>query len=195
MVEQLSPLAPVIRYGRFGRTDGEAGVSLSEAAPGSIVQVTVWPGGEQAAIDAIWKLTGLELSARPGHGVVARSNAGFGIGPGRFLLVDDEEGLEQRLRGAIPGLIGAVTDLTHGRTAIRIAGPKAEWVLAKLFAIDFSAAAFPLSHGVATKHHEIFAQIHRTAADGFDIYVFRSFARSFWKALRHAAEEVGYDVA
>ena len=195
MVEQLSPLASVIRYGRFGQAAGEAGVNLSETAPGSIVQVTVWQGGEQAAIDAIWKLTGLELSARPGHGVVARSNSGFGIGPGKFLLVDEDEGLEQRLRGAIPGLIGAVTDLTHGRTAIRIAGPKAERVLAKLFAIDFSPAGFPLSHGVSTAHHQIFAQIQRIAPDAFDVYVFRSFARSFWKTLRHAAEEVGYDVA
>ncbi len=28
--------------------------------------------------------------------------------------------------------------LAHGRTVIRISGPKAEWVLAKFFAIDFT---------------------------------------------------------
>jgi heterotetrameric sarcosine oxidase gamma subunit len=67
-------------------------------------------------------------------------------------------------------------------------------VLAKFFAIDFSLAAFPLGAGRATTHHEIFAQIQRTGPDRFDIYVFRSFARSFWKTLCHGCEEVGYEV-
>ena len=73
-----------------------------------------------------------------------------------------------------------MTDLSHGRTAIRISGPKAEWVLAKFFAIDFSLPAFPVGSGVSTVHHDIFAQIQRTGANQFDLNVFRSFARSFW---------------
>jgi heterotetrameric sarcosine oxidase gamma subunit len=36
--------------------------------------------------------------------------------------------------------------------------------------------------------------VQRTGADQFDLYVFRSFARAFWKTLCHAAEEVGYEV-
>jgi sarcosine oxidase subunit gamma len=43
-------------------------------------------------------------------------------------------------------------------------------------------------------HHDIFAQIQRTGASQFDLYVFRSFARAFWNALSHASEEVGYEV-
>ena len=74
--------------------------------------------------------------------------------------------------------IGTVTDLSHGRTAIRISGPKAEWVLAKFFAIDFALPAFPEGAGRSTAHHDIFAQIQRTGAEQFDLYVFRSFARS-----------------
>jgi sarcosine oxidase subunit gamma len=67
-------------------------------------------------------------------------------------------------------------------------------VLSKLFAIDFALLAFPVGSGVATVHHDIFAQIQRTGEDAFDAYVFRSFARSFWKMLGHAAEEAGYEV-
>ena len=37
-------------------------------------------------------------------------------------------------------------------------------------------------------------QAQRTGEEQFDLYVFRSFARSFWKMLGHAAEEVGYEV-
>ena len=80
------------------------------------------------------------------------------------------------------------------RTALRIAGPKAEWVLSKLFAIDFSTENLPQGAGISTNHHEVFAQIQRTGPDQFDIYVFRSFARSFWHTLCRAAEETGYEV-
>lgn len=194
MAEQLSPLAPVLRPGRYGNTAAEIGVTLSETAPGSIVQVAAWPGGEHAVIEAIARVTGLALGEQPGDGEVSKTAAAFGIGPGKFLLVDEEEGLEPKLSGGVPAMIGAVTDLSHGRTAIRVAGPKAEWVLSKLFAVNFAEPAFPAGHGVSTQHHEIFAQIQRTGQDQFDLYVFRSFARSFWHMLTRAAEEVGYQV-
>ena len=67
-------------------------------------------------------------------------------------------------------------------------------MLSKLFAIDFSPTALPLGAGRSTMHHDIFTQIQRTGPTAFDLYVFRSFARSFWKMLCHASEEVGYEV-
>ncbi len=97
-------------------------------------------------------------------------------------------------RGQIEGQLGSVTGLSHGRTAIRVDGPRAEWVLAKLFAIDFGLTALPVGSGVATQHHDLLAQIQRTGAMRFDLYVFRSLARSFWKTLCHSAEDVGYEV-
>lgn len=66
--------------------------------------------------------------------------------------------------------------------------------MAKLFALDFALQSFPLGAGRATLHHDIHAMVQRVGDDAFDVYVFRSFARSFWKALCHAAEEVGYEV-
>ena len=36
--------------------------------------------------------------------------------------------------------------------------------------------------------------IQRVGENAFDVYVFSSFARSFWKTLCHAAEEIGYEV-
>ncbi|TIW88952.1 MAG: sarcosine oxidase subunit gamma family protein, partial [Mesorhizobium sp.] len=118
----------------------------------------------------------------------------FGFAPGKFTVADEAQGLATAFAKVVTPAIGTITDLSHGRTAIRIAGPKAEWVLAKFFAIDFALPAFPIGAGRSTTHHDIFAQIQRTGTDQFDIYVFRSFARSFWKALCHASEEVGYEV-
>ena len=194
MVDQLSPLEPVLRVGSHGDFAAGVGVTLSETQPGSIVQAAAWRGHERIVIDAIRDKAGLALPDGAGGGIVTDGKAAFGFAPGKFLVVDQEEGLAVTLAAAITADAGTVTDLSHGRTAIRVAGPKAEWLLAKFFAIDFSLTAFPLGSGVSTVHHDIFAQIHRTGGDRFDVYVFRSFARSFWKSLCHASEELGYEV-
>ena len=194
MVEQVSPLGSAWTPGRHGNRSGVAGIVLSETRPGSIVQAAAFPGSEKAVMAAIETATGLALPDGAGGGTSTGTKAVFGIAPGRFLVVDQVEGLAERLKAGIPAEIGAVTDLSHGRTAIRIAGPKAAWVLAKLFAIDFALAAFPIGAGRATQHHDILAAIQRTGPDRFDLYVFRSFARSFWTMLVHSAEEVGCEV-
>ncbi len=194
MVEQVSPLGAAWKPGAHNVGKAGAGVSITETRPGSIVQVAAWPGGEKAAMAAIQSVTGLKLPDGAGGGVARDGKAAFGFAPGRFLVIDQAEGLAERLSGAVKGETGTVLDLSHGRTAIRVVGPKAEWVLAKLFAIDFALPAFPVGAGRSTTHHDVFAQIQRTGPEAFDLYVFRSFARSFWTTLCHAAEETGYNV-
>lgn len=194
MAETLSPLDTVLRAGRYANTAAKIGVTLSEVSPGSIVQVAAWPDTEAKVLEGIAKTTKLKLGGEPGAGAVSGNVAAFGIAPGRFLVISEDEGLADRLLGAIPATVGSVTDLSHGRTAIRIEGEKAEWLLAKFFAVDFSKAKFPVGRGVSTNHHDVFAQIRRRTENCFEVYVFRSFARSFWKALCHGAEENGYEV-
>ena len=194
-IERLSPLAQVYRAGPHGNFEDGVGVALSEPRPGSIVQLAAWPGEERRMIDAIRTVTGLALPDGAGGGVSEGGKTAFGFAPGKFTVVDEKDGLAAAFAKAITPAIGTVTDLSHGRTVIRIEGPEAEWVLAKFFAIDFSLAAFPLGAGRSTTHHDVFAQIQRTGPDRFDVHVFRSFARSFWTALCHGSEEVGYEVA
>ncbi|WP_167449152.1 sarcosine oxidase subunit gamma family protein [Mesorhizobium hawassense] len=194
MPERLSPLEPDYHLGSHGNFEHGVDVILSETRPGSILQLAAWPGEEKRLIEVIRKVTGLALPDGAGGGVSSSARAVFGFAPGKFTVVDEAEGLAAAFAGVITPAIGTLTDLSHGRTAMRIAGPKAEWVMAKFFAIDFALPAFPLGAGRSTNHHDIFAQIQRSGADQFDIYVFRSFARSFWKALCHASEEVGYEV-
>jgi len=194
MAETLSPLEPVLRTGRYANTAARIGVVLSEVSPGSIVQVAAWPGTDAKVREAIAKATKLNLGGEPGAGAVGENVAAFGIAPGRYLVVHDDEGTAELLIGVIPAEVGTVTDLSHGRTAIRVEGEKAEWLLAKFFAVDFSSTKFPVGRGVSTNHHDVFAQIQRRSQNGFELYVFRSFARSFWKALCHGAEEIGYEV-
>jgi len=194
MVEPLSPLAAIWQPGMHGNVANGVGVTLSEPQPGSIVQVAAWPGQEKALIAAISTATGLVVPDGAGGGILGQGLGVFGIAPGKFLVIDEKEGLAAKLTKAVTDAVGTVTDLSHGRTAIRIAGPRAEWVLSKLFPINLSPTSVPVGAAVATQHHEVFAQIQRTTASQFDIYVFRSFARSFWRTLCHAAEETGYEI-
>lgn len=194
MVEPVSPLLPVWKPGPHGHLAEGVGVVLTETRPGSIVEVTAWPGKEASVAAAIRAATGLAVPEGAGAGVVEETKAAFGFAPRRFLVVDQTAGVEAALAKAVGEEDGVVTALSHGRTAIRISGTRAEWVLAKFFAIDFSPAAFPVGAGRSTAHHDVFAQIQRTKPDQFDLYVFRSFARSFWTALCHGAAEVGYEV-
>lgn len=194
MAERVSPLEPVYRHGLHGRSGAQPAVTLEDGQPGSIVQLACWPGRFAALRQAVKAVTGLDLPAGPGAGVFAEQGRAFGIGPNRVLVAGEAEDWPAALAAALAVEDGTATDLSHGRTAIVVEGSKAEWVLAKLYAIDFSEAAFPVGHARSTVHHEVFTQIQRTGPDRFELYVFRSFARSFWKTLCHAAEEVGYEV-
>jgi len=167
-IERQSPLEPVFKPGSHGNFEAGVGVRLGETQPGSILQLAAWPGSEKKILAAIRSVTGLALPDGPGGGVTKNGKAAFGFAPGKFLVIDEAEDLAAAFSGAVTPDVGTLTDLSHGRTAIRIKGPKAEWVLAKFFAIDFSTAAFAPGAARSTQHHDIFAQIQRTDADQFD---------------------------
>jgi sarcosine oxidase subunit gamma len=194
MAEPRSPLDKAFVAGDHGNFAAGIGVTLRERKNLSIIQITAWADSIPAVLTAIGSATGLVLQNKPGLGRVAGEKSVFGFAPGRYFVVSATPDLETRLRSAISAELGTMVDLTHGRTVIRIGGPRSEWVLSKLFAIDFSEHAFPVAYGRATLHHDIHTNIQRIDDETFDLYVFRTFARSFWLTLGHAAEEVGYRV-
>lgn len=192
MVEIASPLGQDFRPGRHGMPEGEPGVRLSMRRPVSIVQVAAWPGKGKAVLAATLKAAGLALNGN--DGVARDGRCLLAVAPDRWLVIDEERDLLPALRKAVAPDAGAVLSLAHGRTIFRVEGPRAGFVLAKLFAIDFSIEAFPVCHAVSTAHHDVFAAIQRVRGDAFDLCVFTSFARSFWQTLGHAAGETGYEV-
>ncbi|MDR6632911.1 sarcosine oxidase subunit gamma [Phyllobacterium sp. 1468] len=194
MAESQSPLGATFIPGDHGNSAAGVGVTLRERKNLSIIQVTAWPDTIPIVLTAIGSATGLVLQNKPALGRVAGEKSVFGFAPGRYFVVSATPDLESRLRSAISPELGTMVDLTHGRTVIRISGPRSEWILSKLFAIDFSEHAFPIAYGRATLHHDIHANIQRIDDETFDVYVFRTFARSFWQTLGHAAGEVGYRV-
>lgn len=161
--------------------DSDAGVELSERLCGSLVQVQAWP-------DTIEKVAKV-LSRFANEDTVIMQT-----GPGRSLVDSEEAGLEDILRDALPTNLAAITGLTHARVVVSIDGPKAEWVLASGIALDFAIRAFPVGSTQVSHHHEIGITIHRTGEMSFDLYVFTSLSRAFWKWIEKAGGEVGLSV-
>jgi methylglutamate dehydrogenase subunit D len=182
MSDRASALGKSFKTGQFGNLTDGAGVALSEKFFDFTAEIAAFPDRKEAMEKII--------SAAAAN---AKSSLAYKIAASRWLAAgtaDFRKGLEATLSDQD----GTLTDVTHGRSAIVISGPKAEWVLSKLFAIDFSSKAFPEKSGLATMHHDTFAQIYRSGAESFEVFVFRSFARSLWHTLCRAAEEVGYEM-
>lgn len=194
MADMVSPLEETALPGRYGRREAEddaVGVKLGHRICASLVQITTWPDSLKPVMTALGKLTKLPV------GETAPANDDYTvmpIAPGRFLVEAQVTGAEALLRKVVKPEKGAVTGLSHARVAITISGEKAEWVLSKGIAVDFSLAAFPVDTSIVTSHHEIGLTIRRIDEQSFDLYVFTSFARSFWTWLEKAASEVGYEV-
>lgn len=186
-----SPLAGHYEQGEFGNLDRGAQVTLSERFALAIVDVCAWPGAETKTANAIKRASGAAITKT--RDSVAGTAQAFQHAPGRWTVIATDPSLPEALTRAV-GDNATVVDLSHGRTVLRVDGDQSRWVLSKLFALDFKSETFPLEKGLATKHHEVFAQIQRVGEDAFDVIVFRSYARSFWHALTRASEEVGYSV-
>jgi methylglutamate dehydrogenase subunit D len=182
MSDRASALGEEFKPGQFGDVSNNAGVTLAESFFGFTAEIAAFPGHEEAVAKLIGKAEARfdgSLSFQ-----IAR-NRWLAAGPAKFRTAL-ENGIDENQ--------GSFIDLTHGRSVFTISGPKAEWVLSKLFAVDFRVRSFPAKTGLATMHHDTFAQIYRSGAQSFEVFVLRSFARSFWKTLCHAAEEVGYEI-
>ncbi len=194
MVDLQSPIGKACEPGRHGNGAGKPPLRLAELTPGCLIQIAAFPGFEREARAAIKKAASLTVSGSPGSGQRREQGRAFNIGPGAYLVCTRSGTTAAKLAAALDRDKGTVTDLTHGRTLVSLSGSGCEWVLSKLFALDFSPDGFPVNHGVSTAHHDIFAAIHRTGAKSFEIYVYRSFARAFWLTLCAAATETGYEV-
>ncbi|MEE9313475.1 MAG: sarcosine oxidase subunit gamma family protein [Rhizobiaceae bacterium] len=183
MANSPDRLSPLDELAMPVASEGKTGVELSERLCGSLIQVQAWPKTITKTKAAITKIT------------KKRAAVVMEVGPGRWLIDDDGEELEEELRGAVNSKMGAVTGLTHGRVVVGISGSKATWVLASGIALDFDLSAFAVGETQVSHHHEIGVTIHRTGVDSFDLYVFTSYARALWGWIEKASREVGYSIS
>ena len=194
MAERRSALIACLEPGHHGAVHSAGpGVELREVAPLAIVQVAAFEMESARS----------ELRAAIGVAPTEKRNEVAGIdetrvlwtGPGRWLVIEPETRDLHRLlaQGALAS-VAAVTDLSHARTAIALAGPASRAVLAKLCSIDVDPAVFRSGACAQTQFGQIGALVHCRAAQSFEILVFRGFAVSAWEMILDAALEFGCHV-
>lgn len=186
MSNRASVLGADFAPGTYGNVANGAGVRLSETNFGFIGELASFAPDKTDKTDKLIASLRKSLDSND-------ISAAFKIAPNRWFL-SGTESLRDAIASKIKADEASLFDLTHGRSSFLVTGEKATWVLAKLVPIDFDLAEFPINSGVATTHHGTFTQIFRAYENTFDLYVFRSFARSFWHTLQTASTEVGYVV-
>lgn len=150
--------------------------------------------GEATFADAVAGVLGFGLPTTPNTTAGAGDAVALWLGPDEWLLVGDA-GLGPRLAAALAGRHFAATDVTEGRTIIRLRGPRARDLLAKGCALDLHPAAFPAGAVAQSLLAQADIVLHRVADEGeaavFDLYVARSVAPYLWNWLVDAAMEFG----
>jgi methylglutamate dehydrogenase subunit D len=176
---RVSPLADVALQGRFGADRGAPGVELSVRHPLSMVMAIARKGQAKAMGEVLGGLKGCEVrwAGADQYHVIAEAR-GEGV-------------LYRELAAKLEGL-ASVSDQSHGRVTIRIAGPKVRKVLAKGTPVDLHTDEFPLGHSAVTQMAHAGVHLARVDEDAFELSVFRGFAESFWEWLTQQAEEFGY---
>ena len=191
-----SALYGIAKPGRFGKADGDAGVTIAERTGLGLATIAVRKGQEGGLKASVRETYGVEL---PLASSVAKGNdMGFiGTGPGQWLVVSGvlgHETLAEELATTLKGL-ASISDQSSGRAVIRISGPRARDVLAKGLGIDLdprvfvggSAATSIISHmGVLVWRED--------ETESYHVALFRSGADSFWRWLTASAAQFGYEV-
>jgi methylglutamate dehydrogenase subunit D len=194
-----SPLEHAVIPGPHGARDGEPWVSLTEIRNFALIQVMARRGRSADLANAAHAYFGFATPYGP-KAVHAESTTLIWSGPDQFLVLskDGGESRMEKLRQAFSGL-ASLSDQSHARVLIRIAGPQARVMLAKLSSIDLHASAFPAGSAAATSidHTSVNLWRGRNPDDGeavFELLMFATFAQSLWHAMLDAAAEYGVDI-
>ena len=119
----------------------------------------------------------------------------LGIGPQRWLVVAPEsKEVPVRIIGRISADVAAITDVSHGRTVVRVSGRNVRRMLAKMCIVDLDARAFGPCRCAQTLFGQTVVVLDAIAVDVIDVYFNRSFAASAWEMLFDAAAEYGFSV-
>tara|TARA_Y100000588_G_scaffold388546_1_gene488975 strand:- start:104 stop:724 length:621 start_codon:yes stop_codon:yes gene_type:complete len=182
--------------GRYGNiTFKGPGVFLTERHPISIIQIETIKEKNLSALNNLSKCLEIVFSEEPN---LSNGDKGLRIlwtGPGRWLIVEPEtRDLFKTVVNELERRSVAITDLSHGRTSLRLSGQDSRELLMKGSGLDWHLNAFTQNNCAQTKLFNLSALIDCRDYDTFDLYIARGFALDFWQSLNEAAEEFGCEV-
>jgi sarcosine oxidase subunit gamma len=158
---------------------------------------------DRAFMAAVGRVLDLLLPGEPCTAAAKAQIAALWLGPDEWLVTcpaHDVPRLVGALREALADVHAAITDVTDGRVAFRLAGPSARDVLAKGCPLDLHPRAFPVGSCAQSLLAKATVLIHLLDDDperapSFDVYVPRSFAHYLWMWLEDAGREYGVQIA
>lgn len=131
---------------------------------------------------------GVALPVDPNTAVGTNDARILWLGPDQWLIVTAQP--RDLLHDAgITG--GTLTDVSHGRAILRLAGPDARHALAKGCPLDLDPRRFAVDRCAQTAIARINVVLDHVAPGVYDLYCPRSYAGSFWHWLTEAAAEYG----
>lgn len=170
-----------------------AQVFLADGGPQGIVQIAAWPDTAAAVAD------GLQLALGTAPPSVANRWTGAAdtarlvwTGPHRWWLVTPDPVMAERaIAGLAPGQ-ATLSEQGAGRSLLRVTGPAARDLLAKLCPLDLHPDTFPADGAAGTVLHHV--SVWLTTADagaGVELWLPRSSAPSTLAVLLDAGAEYG----
>ena len=194
--ERRSALAEVYSPGTYGAaTPGGPGVTLIERRGLTLIHLAA-RAGAASLNDAARKGVGFDLPTAPNTVIGDERVAALWLAPDRWLVVsrrEEPDRLEQRLAAAV-GPAGAATDVSSGRTVVRIDGPNARDLLAKGCPLDLHPRAFTPGRCAQSLIAQVNVLLHAVDESRVDLYVARGFGLYLWEWLTDAAGEFGFRV-
>lgn len=185
MASRVSALAGHYPRGRLGAA-GEPGVVLREVPDLRLSQVAAWPDTLTAVGARAASAVGAAGPGGPGKAVTGAGGALLRIEPLKWWLVG----------GTAPVLAaqeGAVLDLSHSRTWLRVVGADAANLLCRHLPLDLREASFPAGSVASTAFHHVGVTLWHSG-DGHELFIPRGFALSLWEMLLESAAQFGAEV-
>lgn len=192
MFERRSVLTAAVQP----RSAGAAGapLQLGEAPGFALLQASAFPDAVKEFTRIARALLGASFPLQVGVTVRTAEHSLFKVGPEHFWIVGAPGAWEIALREAVPGEIGSVLSLTHGRTRLFIEGAASREVLSRGIGIDLDPQAFQLDAFALTELAHTPVLLHRTASHRYELYVLTSYAEWVWNWLADAALPFGAEV-
>lgn len=149
--------------------------------------------GAPDALRAAAGALGLEAVGEPCRAAWNDSRALLWLGPDERLLLDEQrtDAVRERLERALGSLPHSLVDVSHGMTALEIAGPGAATALNLGCPLDFAPGPFPVGMCTRTVFAKAQIVLWRTGAESFRLEVARSFGPYVSQLLALAASETG----
>ena len=198
MAEAKSALGTVFKPGTIGVAGGSPAVSICERLERNLVQVAGWRRSFASVCDELAATLNFRIPADIGRAYSSDDRSVFRVRPERLWITGpgNDEAL-QKLDVASLGGNAVISEIGHGRTVLRIAGPKSSLLLNRGLPVDLDPVAFPANAFAQSAIHHMHVLVHRVDSAGepvFDVYVSRELAVSFWEWLTEAAAPLGCEI-